>query len=797
MNTYTRLKLGIPLMAGLALLNGCGNNDDIPLAKDPEITGIATPVILQTDSTVIELGDYFRHPKAIDSVSTNHLFVCKWSADSLRMTLIPQEKNFPRLSEMKVWINGFSYSLLLEKSRKIWQRIAFDPKEKKYRSVAVAGEMNDWVPGKTPLRLKDGIWQTDLLLFPGRYQYKLVVDGKWILDPGNPESVDNNVGGFNSVLRVGSVNPPGAPILYTNKTDGKTVSIGVRNKTKEVFAYWQNYRLDESFIKSDSVGLTITLPRKARDFERSYIRVWAYNAAGSSNEILIPLEEGKVLTDPAKLTRKDKEAMIIYFMMVDRFRNGNRENDKPVNDPEVDPKLNFQGGDLAGIKQKIDSGYFKSLGVNTIWISPITLNPPDAWQEYPAPHRKYSGYHGYWPVTLTTLDPHFGTADELKEMVKSAHNNNMNVLLDYVSNHVHETSAIYKNHKDWATPLDLPGGKKNIRLWNDQRLTTWFDTFLPTLDLSKPEVYSMMSDSALFWIKQYELDGFRHDACKHVPEVYWRELSRKLRDQVVIEEERPVYQIGESFGSRELISSYLGTGMLDAQFDFGIYFDSRTVFATDKASFKDLNHSLMESFAFYGEHSVMGYITGNQDLARFITYASGAMSFSDDDHEFGWKNDVQVKDSVGYARLAMLMAFNMTIPGVPVIYYGDEYGMPGANDPDNRRMMQFANLKPQENRMKAVTEQLTKLRAGSLALTYGDFRTLEVSDDVYIYMRTYFDKAVFVIFNKDKKEKKIDFEIPERFEGTLLTNRFGSDAKLEKTRVTLTLKGNTFEILTN
>ncbi len=778
-------------------LFGCGNNEDIKLSKNLEISGIVAPVSLQIDSTVIELGDYFIHPKAIDSIFTDSLLSFRISPDSLRMTIIPTAKNFPRLSEMKVWIDSYCYSLLLEKSRKIWQHIAFDPKDKKYKRVELAGEMNDWVPSKSPLHLKDEKWVTDLLLFPGKYQYKLVLDGKWVLDSGNPESVDNNVGGYNSVLKVGSINPPEAPYLYTNKADGKKITIGIRNKAKEVFVYWQNVRLDKNFWHFDTAGLSVTIPKKANQFDRSFLRVWAYNGYGSSNEVLVPLRDGKVLSDPKDLTRKDKEAMIIYFLMVDRFRNGNPKNDAPVNDKDVDPKLNFQGGDLAGITQKIDDGYFKDLGVNTIWISPITQNPPDAWNEYPPPHRKFSGYHGYWPVTLTTVDNRFGNPNDLKGLVKEAHGNNINILLDFVSNHVHQSSTIYKKHPDWATPLILPNKQVNIRLWNDQRLTTWFDTFLPTLDLSKPEVCKMMSDSALFWITTYDLDGFRHDACKHIPEVYWRMLTKKLNEQVVEPANRPVYQIGESFGSRELIKSYVNHGMLDAQFDFALYFDARTIFVKDNASFKELNYSLQQSFSYFGEHSLMGNITGNQDLARFISYASGAMSFSDDDREIGWKKEVKVEDTIGYSKLASLLAFNMTIPGIPVIYYGDEYGMPGANDPDNRRMMQFSQLKPQESRMKSITKNLIQLRNTNLALIYGDFKTIEVSDKIFVYMRTYFDKVVFVIFNKDKSSRKIYFDIPKRFDGTKLINNFGSDAKQEKNIITMTLKGNSFEILTN
>jgi glycosidase len=362
---------------------------------------------------------------------------------------------------------------------------------------------------------------------------------------------------------------------------------------------------------------------------------------------------------------------------------------------------------------------------------------------------------------------------------------------------VHKESPLYKQHPDWATALDLPGGKKNIRLWNEQRLTTWFDEFLPTLDLSKPEVYEMMSDSQVFWIREYGIDGFRHDAAKHVPEVYWRTLTKKINDQVVIPEKRSVYQIGESFGSRELIKSYISPGMMDAQFDFSVYFDATTAFGQDNTSLKDLNASLYESFFYFGNHHVMGNITGNQDLTRFITIASGALSPSEDATAAGWERAIEVRDTTGYRKLSMLMAFNMTVPGIPVIYYGDEFGMPGAGDPDNRRMMRFDSLNPFEVQTRAVTRQLVTLRKNSMPLLYGDFRTIEAGEKTWVYIRSYFDKAVIVILNKDRSERTVGFEIPARFADAQFIANFGHELKIEGGRATVTLQANSFEIISN
>jgi len=785
------------LLIGIIFITGCKTKEDISLPKSPEIIGIATPVYLQPDSTILTLSDYFLHPKAIDSVFVDKNLTFRISADTTQLILFVADKNLPRLSVMKVWMDGFCYSLLLEKSRKIWQQLVFDPQGKNYKKVDITGEMNDWSSRRIAMHLKNGKWETNLLLAPGKYQYLLVADGKTMTDPGNSETTENMLGKTCSLLRVGSLNPPGSPYLFTDKADKEKLSIGMKNTASEVFVFWQNYRLDATFVSSDSSGLKITIPARAKEFDRSFIRVWAFNAAGFSNEILVPLQDGKVISDPTKLTRMDKETMIIYFLLVDRFRNGNPKNDNPLKDKDVDPKLNFQGGDLAGVMDKIKDGYFTGLGVNTIWVSPVTQNPASAWVEYQAPHKKSSGYLGYWPVTLSTIDNRFGSAEELKNMIGEAHGKNINVLLDVVPNYVHQDSRIYKDHPGWTTPLLLPKKKKNIQLWEDQRYTTWFEEFLPTLDLSQPEVSKMSSDSVLYWVKNYQVDGLRYDAANHVPDSYWRQLNQKLKEQVIIADKRPVYQVGETFGTRELVNSYVNPGELDGQVDFDLFFDARKAFARDAVSFKDLGYTLQESFSNYGEHSLMANISGNLDFARFISLASGALTFGEDEKKAGWSRDIEVKDTTGYAKLASLMAFNMTIPGVPVIFYGDEYGMAGAGNPDNSRMMKFDPLAPAEKRLKSTVDKIIHLRNQSMPLLYGDFKTIQVNEKTFVYMRTYFDKVVFVVFNKDKSAKNISFEIPRRFEKIKLLNNFGSDAKLEKDKITMELKGNSFEILNN
>jgi cyclomaltodextrinase len=202
----------------------------------------------------------------------------------------------------------------------------------------------------------------------------------------------------------------------------------------------------------------------------------------------------------------------------------------------------------------------------------------------------------------------------------------MNVILDFVAHHVHKEHPLFQEHPDWVTPLVLPDGTINTERWDEHRLTTWFDIFLPTWDFARPEVREALADSAIFWLKEFELDGFRHDATKHVPEEFWRKLTSRIKNEI----DRPIYQIGETYGNPELIGSYVNSGQMDAQFDFNLYDAAVDVFANANSGFQNLRRVLEESLQNYGSHHLMGNITGNQDRARFASYADGSVLFSED-----------------------------------------------------------------------------------------------------------------------------------------------------------------------
>jgi len=789
-------KILIILLAAL-FFTACQHKQyQLGYSNDNEIWGLASPFIVEPGNNEVLLAEYFNDISKIDSITSDFADIqLKKDGKSI---LIHPITNAPDIYAVTCWIKGIPYSFPAKKSVKEKYLFSFDPKDVVYQNVQIKGSFNGWNPSAGDIDFTNGKWEKMLILNPGKYPYRLLLDGKEVLDPNNPDSVDNNLGGFNSVFTVGNPDAILTPVLYTKKIFNNKFSLGFKNEIAGITGFWENFELPEKFIYQSNSDIVISIPEEANTRQRSFIRIWAWNNDGISNEILIPLEYGKVITKTSLLNRHDHHTSILYNVFVDRFHNANAANDEPVNDPEILPKANHQGGDIEGITQKVEEGYFDELGINTLWISPVVQNPKGAFGLWKEPRSKFSGYHGYWPVSFTKIDYRFGTSDDFKKLVETAHDKNMNVLLDFVANHVHQEHPVYQAHNDWATNLYLPDGSLNTEKWDEYRLTTWFDVFLPTLDLENPQITNMLSDSALFWIREYNLDGFRHDATKHIPLIFWQTLTRKLKDQVMIPQDRDLYQIGETYGNAELIGSYVSSGKLDAQFDFNVYDAAVAVFAGNE-SFGRLNSTLQESFKIYGEHNLMGYITGNQDRARFISYAGGEIAFDEDAKLAGWTRDIGVGDPVAYNKLKMLTAFIMTIPGVPVIYFGDEIGDPGGNDPDNRRVLRFNNLKEEEQDVKNNVSKLTTLRKSHMALVYGDLEPLLVDESVYAYARSYFDDVVITVFNNSDESKLITVPLNgSGFENYTFMSNFGGLLDQEDNGIlNITLEANSFDIITN
>jgi len=727
----------------------------VPNMPGQAISGLAIPIRLQVDTTRIQLLDFFEQARGISSVVLGDDTL---SADSAGTVLVIQPSPSPVIN-LNIIYDGISYDIPVFASEKIMYRFTWKAPSPDVQEVALAGSMNGWNPKATPLRRAEGdatTWEVALALNPGLYQYRLWVDGVEMLDPQNPDKIDNGLGGFNSTFTAGAPLAE-APRLLTESFSSTAVNLISSKPLREVYAYFENHRIPASI---EGHVVNISLPAAADTLSRSHIRVIAHDGAQRTNDILIPLEQGMVITRAAQVNRHDLHGTVMYFMMVDRFFDGEPGNNRPTADPSILPKANNLGGDIRGITRKIEDGYFRQLGVNTLWISPISQNAEGAWGLWnKGVTSTFSAYHGYWPTALRRIDNRFGTEEEFRELLRVAHDHGMNVILDYVAHHVHQNHPLYASRPEWSTPLYLPDGTMNTEKWDEHRLTTWFDTFLPTWDFSRPEVVDALSDTAMYWVQEYDLDGFRHDATKHIREEFWRALTRKTRAELRKQPGRKLFQIGETYGSAELISSYIGSGMMDAQFDFNLYDAAVDAFARPGSSFTNLERVLLESMRYYGHHHLMGNITGNQDRARFISYADGTVQFDEDAKLAGWTRTITNHGREGFSRSASLMAFLMTTPGIPCIYYGDEIGMPGGNDPDNRRMMVFDQWDEDQSRLQEITSNLVNLRRSNLALAYGDLVVLQNDGQTFAYARKWFDEVVVVIFSS--RAGTVTISLPE------------------------------------
>lgn len=795
------MKQILTLLLSIGILFSCSNKKEETrpsIAVGNDILGLASPIKLQPDTTTIHLLDYIENASKVDSISFSEGFSFDYNAENGFLKVVVEGEAAP-LSRMDLTYNGTQYSIPVYGSKRKSHHFSYKAANTDMEEIALKGNFNGWNPSATPLTFNGEVWETDLVLEPGLYEYLVVIDGVEQLDDNNPDKKSNGMGGQNSTFQVGDPNAESFHIS-TYRLSGDSIQVVYDNALNNPEIFYNNQMIGADGMSRKDGILSIAIPETTTEQARSNIRVYGADNAKRTNDLLIPLANNAVITKASELNRTDQHAMSMYFMMVDRFVNGDLENDLPVDDPEIMPIANYYGGDLQGVVDEIESAYFDSLNLNTIWLSPISQNPMTAYGLWDkgGVKSKFSGYHGYWPISSSQIDIRFGNEKVFENLIEQAHEKNENVIVDYVANHVHEEHPVYQQHPEWATELYLPDGSLNTERWDEYRLTTWFDTFMPTLDLENPEVAEAMTDSALFWFKNYDIDGFRHDATKHIPQTFWRTLTRKLKYEVIVPEDRSIYQVGETYGNPELIGSYIGSGMLDAQFDFNMYDASVFTFANDNGNFNELNRVLTQGLEAYGSHHLMGNISGNQDRTRFISYADGSVKFDEDPKQAGWSRDIEIQGEIGYERLAMLHAFNFTVPGIPVIYYGDEFGMPGANDPDNRRMMRFGDdLSELEKEMLETVKKITKLRKTHMALIYGDTEILDLTDHQYAYSRTYFDQTALMFFNNSNVATTVTLVVPGNVNTENLHSNFDSVFTLSGGKITISLAPNSFDILTN
>ena len=330
----------------------------------------------------------------------------------------------------------------------------------------------------------------------------------------------------------------------------------------------------------------------------------------------------------------------IYFLMPDRFCDGDPTNNQTPKSPDIlDRKKSrfYHGGDIRGIEEKLS--YLESLGATAIWTTPIYDNNdhPDLREMHPEPggteRVPTTGYHGYGAIDLYNVDEHFGTLDELKRWIRSAHDRGMKVIQDQVANH---TGPYHAWVQDPPTPTWWNGTvdshlKNNWQKWTamnprasfstqQSNLEGWFGDVLPDLNQNDPEVSRYLIQHSIWWLGVAGFDAIRMDTLPHVPRSFWGAWG------AAVKKEFPRTKIlGELYDSDPVLVSYFQGGRIghdgidthiDTLFDFPMFTPIRHAFGKG-GSLREV-HQMFSRDWLYVDPNRMATFLGVHDMPRFM-----------------------------------------------------------------------------------------------------------------------------------------------------------------------------------
>lgn len=502
------------------------------------------------------------------------------------------------------------------------------------------------------------------------------------------------------------------------------------------------------------------------------------------------VQAGEVLTKEPKKIPFVWEGANIYFLLTDRFNNGNTENDVNFGRTDSTGTLRgFMGGDIEGITQKINEGYFSELGVNAIWFTPVVEQIHGVDKESEDTY----GYHGYWAKDWTNLDPNFGTKKDLETLVKTAHSNGIRVLMDVVLNHtgpVTEKDPVWP--ADWVrteprcdfsdyrnntscTLVNLPDilteSNEAVEL-PDPLLAKWKEEGRLSNELDELQLFFERTGYPraprfyiIKWLTDYinncGIDGFRVDTVKHADENVWDELQKeatyafetwKKKHPDDILDDNPFYMVGEvygygisagrdyDFGDKKV--DYFSHGF-KSLINFELKNDAKKDYESIFTKYNTLLHTKLEG------KSVLNYLTSHDDMNPY---------------------DMGREDSIKAANILLLT------PGASQIYYGDESArsllIDGAvGDATLRSFMNWEEIDslPQTRAILGHWQKLGKFRHDHPAIGAGKHKRL--AKNPYVFSRTY--------ANGDFKDKVVvGLNLPRGKKSLWVSGFFGDGTKL-------------------
>jgi len=638
-------------------------------------------------------------------------------------------------------------------------------------------------PGPTDLADQgNGVWAATLGPIPtGGYEYKVALNGAWDESYAGRPTVNDNTG-----LTLAA--PRTVRFVYDHKThfvaDNVNQTIytvpGSFNGELGCAGDWAADCLRTLMSDVDGDGVytfsTSTIPAGSYEFKVATNESWDnpnYGANGGGNNVPFtvpaagvavtfsfnttgnlptvavaeppapPPADAALIRAPASDPANQDE--IIYFLMTDRFANGDNANNTGgiaggplANGYKPDDKAYHHGGDLKGLKDKLP--YLQQLGVTAIWMTPPFKNKPVQGDGTLA--GSSSSYHGYWITDFTQVDPHLGTNQEMKDLIAAAHAAGINVIFDIVANHTADVldyeggnrgyvprtgDARYRDaggnlfdDRDYINDPDFPEldrysfprrpvvrdpAEAGIKFpnWLDDptnyhnRGDAAYDgseaelygdiAGLDDLFTEKPEVVTGLTNIYKYWIQEFGIDGYRVDTAKHVNDEFWQYFVPEIRRFAATKGKPNFYIYGEVLnGDPAYLSRFTREARFPAVLDFGFNYAAQD-FALGRQDAGRLS-GLFAADDYYTTPSGNAYnlptFLGNHDIGRF----GAAM------------REPAAGDTADAQRVSrMLLGYGLmfTARGVPVIYYGDEQGFTGDGGDKDARQDMFPSQVPGYN----------------------------------------------------------------------------------------------------
>ncbi|MBU3158254.1 alpha-glycosidase [Clostridium frigoris] len=410
---------------------------------------------------------------------------------------------------------------------------------------------------------------------------------------------------------------------------------------------------------------------------------------------------------------------VVYQIFPDRFYSA----DKSINPRNTDKwgtpvKIESMfGGDIQGIIDKLD--YLEELGINLLYLTPIF---------------KSSSNHKYNTADYYDIDPQFGTLSIAKDLIKKCHEKGIKIIFDAVFNHSGSDFFAFKDllqkqeaskYKDWYFIDSYPVSTEKVTYY------TFGDdvSAMPKLNTHNKEAREYLLKVGQYWVKEIGIDGWRLDVCDEVDHDFWRAFSK-----VVKEANKDAVIIGEI--QHEAIS-FLKGDQLDSIMNYPFKFALVDFFANRSISVEKFEDILSFNRTLYMKSITrqLWNLLGSHDTKRFLTECS---------------------DNVDRMKLAI--AFQFCYQGVPYIYYGDEIGLNGGDDPACRKCMIWDEEK-QNKELFNHFKTMISIRKHNKALIYGDYKTIYCKENVLVFERSYNGENVLIAINNSDKQHNVNISL--------------------------------------